>query len=49
MDKHWDIKHIPRAKKQKTLPVIVAKKEIQSTRVLKIKSPLDTLSTDENA
>nr|WP_205739192.1 site-specific integrase [Halocella sp. SP3-1] len=28
LDKHWDIKHIPRAKKQKKLPVILSKQEI---------------------
>ena len=30
LNKNWDIKHIPRAKKQKTLPVILSKREIQS-------------------
>ena len=28
LDTHWDIKHIPRAKKQKKLPVILSKEEI---------------------
>ena len=30
LDRHWDIKHIPRAKKQKKLPVIISKEEIQA-------------------
>lgn len=30
LDRHWDIKHIPRAKNQKKLSVILSKKEIQS-------------------
>ncbi|MFW6022662.1 MAG: tyrosine-type recombinase/integrase, partial [Halanaerobiaceae bacterium] len=30
LDQQWDIKHIPRAKKQKKLPVILSKEEIQA-------------------
>ena len=30
LDRHWNIKHIPRAKKQKKLPVILSKEEIQA-------------------
>ncbi|MTI59366.1 MAG: integrase [Firmicutes bacterium] len=30
LDQHWDIKHIPRAKKQKKLPIILSKEEIQA-------------------
>ena len=30
LDRHWDIKHIPRAKKQKKLPIILSKDEIQA-------------------